>query len=132
MISKSVRSYGLLMGTVALVISLMIFTLPFIPQTRIYIKISRDNIDDVYVNTEPVPLVVRILRSELYGIGAYTLNITIDEISETFTIQHVPAGRYVVWWRYGAPQGIYIINVKLFTTELKDEFTLIACMQGGG
>jgi len=118
------RRNRLLVLILAIFAVTMILGVPSVQETRIRIVVTRNTIEDVSVETENVPLIAKILRPS-YNTGAYTINVTIEETGEIFSIHNVPSGEYVVVWKEGVPEsGLYTIKVRLFTTILEDEFVL--------
>jgi hypothetical protein len=109
----------------AIFIVALILGLPIYQETQIRIKISGDIIQDVSVSTPRVPLISLILKPS-HGFGAYTINVSIVQTGEEFSIQNVPSGEYIVVWKSGIPPaGIYTIKVELFKNALLiDDFTL--------
>lgn len=127
---KRERKMSLLRRNRLLVLMLAIFAVtlflgvPSVQETRIRIVVTRNIIEDVSVETENVPLIAKIWRPS-YDVGAYTINVTIEETGETFSIYNVPSGEYIIIWEEGVPEsGLYTIKVRLFTTKLEDEFVL--------
>ena len=107
----------------AMLLTSVILSVPILQETRIHIEISGDIIVNVSVDTQRVPLISKIIQPS-YAVGAYTINITILETSEKFSLANVPSGKYTIIWRSGIPSsGDYTINVKLTRVVLRDEYT---------
>jgi hypothetical protein len=111
---------------VAMFITALILSSPFIVQTWIYVSTSGDSITDVFVNTPRVSLISAIINPS-YGVGVYTINVTINETGETFKIENVSSGDFtIVWKNIGIPShGNYTVRVQLLRANtIADTFTL--------
>jgi hypothetical protein len=111
---------------VSMLIIALILSLPLIVQTRIHISTSGDSITHVSVNTPSVSLISTIINPP-YGVGVYTINVTITETSETFKIENVSSGDFTILWKsIGTPShGFYTVRVELLRQNtITDTFTL--------
>lgn len=111
---------------VAMFITALILSSPLIVQTWIYVSTSGDSITDVFVNTPRVSLISAIIKPS-YGVGVYTINVTINETGETFKIENVSSGDFtIVWKNIGLPShGSYTVRVQLLRANtITDTFTL--------
>lgn len=103
---------------IALVLVLILSTIPLLPQTRISVTTDLDTIKNVSVETPNVPLVVTLFPSPSIGKGAYTVKVEVFKDSELIfnsTREDVPSGDFTfVWINNGRPEaGNYTITAHL-------------------
>lgn len=115
---------------IALVIVLLILTLPLVPETRIVVVTDRDTIENVSVETPRVPLVVLLIPSPSVGTGAYTISVSVTKNSILVfnsTLRDVPSGDFTFTWvSNGQPEaGTYRVTVQLFRANTQvDTYSL--------
>jgi hypothetical protein len=103
---------------IAIVVVLLIMSLPLVQETRITVVTSLDVITNVSMDTPKIPLIVWLIPSSSVATGAYTINVNASLngiLVFNSTIQNVPSGQYTfVWVKNGQPKaGTYLVNVQL-------------------
>lgn len=112
-----------------LLLTMLVFaafiSLPLFQETRINIEISGNIITNASVDTPRVPLISFLIHPS-YGVGIYTINVTIVQTNENFTVQNIPSGQYTIIWQNGIPtHGLYTIDIRLFIgNTLENEYPL--------
>ena len=97
---------------IVLVIMIVVLTTPLVAETRIYIKVELNAIEDVWVETVRVPLISTVFPPS-HGVGVYTINVTIEPSGDRLSIEEVPSGEYVFIWS-NAQSGVdYTVTVTL-------------------
>jgi hypothetical protein len=117
----------LLVIAVALVIVLVIMTLPSIQVTRIIVFTDLDTIKNVSVETPRIPLVVWLIPSPSVATGAYTINLSVYKsgtLTFNSTLENVPSGEYTFTWvSNGQPEaGTYHVTVQLLKGNMQVDF----------
>lgn len=117
---STLRRYNAIaIALVALSFVVLILAFPLIEQTHIHVEVIQDEISDVWIETQRVSLISTII-SPPTKIGINTINVTIPETDQSFQLENVPDGEYViVWVTNGKPaSGTYRIEVKLIQNDI--------------
>ena len=117
--STTTRRNFIVLAFIAFSIVVLILALPLLEQTHIHVEIAQNEIRDVWVETPQVSLISTII-SPPKKIGINTINVTITKTGQSFQVEDVPDGEYViVWVANGVPaKGTYIIEVQLIQNDI--------------
>lgn len=96
------RKLFIVMIIVSLCLTLLfiwVTVIPFYTRVRVYVEISRDKINDVWISKEQIPLIAKLLSPHLSfgkGRGAYDLYTIIctDKGIHDSIMFNIPTGRY--------------------------------------
>lgn len=118
-VSTTTRRNFIVLAFIAFSIVVLILALPLLEQTHIHVEIAQNEIRDVWVETPQVSLISTII-SPPKKIGINTINVTITKTGQSFQVEDVPDGEYViVWVANGVPaKGTYIIEVQLIQNDI--------------
>ena len=118
-VSTTTRRNFIVLAFIAFSIVVLILALPLLEQTHIHVEIAQNEIRDVWVETPQVSLISTII-SPPKKIGINTINVTIPKTGQSFQVEDVPDGEYViVWVANGVPaKGTYIIEVQLIQNDI--------------
>jgi hypothetical protein len=116
----TLKTYNIIvLAFTALTVVVLILAFPLIEQTHIHVEVAQGEIIDVWVETPQVSLISTII-SPPTEIGANTINVTIPQTEQSFQVENVPDGEYVmVWVTNGKPaSGAYTIKVNLLQNDI--------------
>ena len=116
----TLKTYNFIaLAFIALSVVVLMLAFPFIEQTHIHVEVAEGEIVDVWVETPRVPLISTII-SPPKKIGVNTINVTIPQTGQSFQVETVPDGEYViVWVTNGKPaSGTYTIKVILLQNDI--------------
>lgn len=116
--------YAIISAFTAISLITVLLVAPLKVETRIYIQVERDMINDVWVETIRVPFISSLFPPS-HKVGAYTINVSIQPSDDKFTISEVPSGKYSIVWSDIQSGTFYTITVTLIKQELViDTFVL--------